>query len=109
MTFTFGFLKKFLSPDGLAFEVGDVHFGHVGDFDAGCGGHCRVDKAPDEEGGMLLASLRTRSQVFGGKLENRLREDVEVGDERSLAAGDGGVVILEAGDNAQLPFQVLHV
>ena len=108
MTFTFGFLKKFLSPDGLVFEVRDVHFGHVGDFDAGCGGCCHVDKAPDGEGGMLLASLRTRSQVFG-ELENRLREDVEAGDEGSLAAGDGDVVILEAGDGVQLLSHVLYV
>ena len=108
MTFTFGFLKKSLSPGGLVFEVGDVYFGHEGDFDARCGGCCRVDKAPDGEVGMLLASLRTRSQVFG-ELENRLREDIEAGDEGSLAAGDRDVVILEAADSAQLLSQVLYV
>ena len=108
MTFTFGFLKKFLSPDGLVFEVGDVHFGHVGDFDARCGGCYRVDKAPDGEVDMLLIHLSTRSQVCG-ELENRLRGKYQAGDEGSLSVGGEDIIILEAGDIVHFLPHVLYV
>ena len=91
MFFTFGFLKKSFFPDGLVFEVvevGDVHLGLEGDFDARCGGY--------------------RGQVCG-ELENRLRGKYQAGDEGSLAVGGEDIVIIEAGDIVHFLPHVLYV